>query len=119
MARPKLPEQVWIRNPSSGVEDPETGNSRPTPTTPEPTPARLSQKPVVDVSSGDELRASQSTDVSQWTILVPRGTELTSTSTITDADGRVFQVSGAVADRPKHRPQFRTASLRLISDMQT
>jgi hypothetical protein len=44
---------------------------------------------------------------------------LTSASTITDEDGRVFQVSGSVADRPKHRPQFRTASLRLISDMQT
>lgn len=119
MARPNLPEKVWIRNPESSVEDPQTGNPRPTVPTPEPTPARLSQKPVVDVSSGDELRASQSTDVSQWTILVPRGTALTAASVITDEDGRVFQVSGAVADRPKHRPQFRTASLRLISDMQT
>lgn len=89
------------------------------PRDPEPTPARLSQKPVVDISSGDELRVSQDTEVSQWTLIVPRGTELTSKSTVTDADGRVFQVSGSVADRPKHRPQFRTASLRLISDMQT
>jgi hypothetical protein len=38
---------------------------------------------------------------------------------VIDELGQVFQVVGAVARRPQHRPEFLAAAARLISDMQT
>jgi hypothetical protein len=82
-------------------------------------PARLSQKPVIDVSAAAEFRGQQSTVLSNWTILVGPGSALTSESIVIDELGQQFQVVGAVARRPQHRPQFLAAAARLISDMQT
>ncbi len=118
---PKLDQQVTIRNPGppTGETDPKTG----LPTPPAPVdvvePARLSQKPVVDVSSASEFRGQQSTVLSNWTILVGPGSALTSDSVVIDELGQQFQIIGAVARRPQHRPEFLAAAARLISDMQT
>lgn len=81
-------------------------------------PARISQSPVANVGSQIELLASQSTVISLWTVLVGRETELSANSTVVDEQGRTFRIEGAVADRPAHRPTFRAAAARLISDMQ-
>lgn len=82
-------------------------------------PARLSQKPVIDVSSASEFRGQQSTVLSNWTILVGPSSALTSESTVVDELGQQFQIVGAVARRPQHHPEFLAAAARLISDMQT
>lgn len=81
--------------------------------------ARLSQKPVIDVSSASEFRGQQSTVLSNWTILVGPNSALTSESTVIDEGGQQFEIVGAVARRPQHRPEFLAAAARLISDMQT
>lgn len=82
-------------------------------------PARLSQKPVVDVSAATEFRGQQSTVLSNWTILVGPSSKLTSESVVTDELGQRFEIVGAVARRPQHRPEFLAAAARLISDMQS
>lgn len=99
--------------------DPVTGNERPgSPVVQYEVPARLSQSPVANVGSQVELLANQQTTISLWTVLVGRDTSLASNSTVIDEQGRVFRVEGAVADRPAHRPTFKAAAARLISDMQ-
>lgn len=118
MPGPRMPNQITIRTPGSPVVDPETGNSRPGLPTTATTRAYLSQRPVADVGSQIELLASQQTTITLWTVIVPRGTVLTSASTFTDEQGRGFAVTGEPADRPNRRPQFRAAAARLISDMQ-
>lgn len=80
---------------------------------------RLSQKPVTVIGSAAEFRGQQSTVLSNWTILAGRVTALRSDSEVIDESGRTFQVVGAVAGRPDHRPEFHAAAARLISDMQT
>jgi hypothetical protein len=62
--------------------------------------------------------AQQNTVISWWTVIVPAGTVMTAASTVLDEQGRRFSIEGDVADRPNHRPQFRAAAARLISDMQ-
>jgi hypothetical protein len=62
--------------------------------------------------------ADQNTVISWWTVIVPAGTVMTSASTVLDEQGRKFAIEGDVADRPDHRPVFRAAAARLISDMQ-
>jgi hypothetical protein len=118
---PKLDQQVTIRNPgpATGQTDPVTGLPMPAVPVDVVEPARLSQKPVIDVSSAAEFRGQQSTVLSNWTILVAPGSALTSESTVIDELGQQFQVVGAVARRPQHRPTFLAAAARLISDMQT
>lgn len=116
--RPKFPQTVTIRTPPEVVVDPLSGNERPLPATPVTSPAWLAQKPVGQTGAQEELLATQDTLVSLWTLLVPAGTTLTSKSTVTDSQSRRFQVVGEVADRPNHKPQFRAAALRLISDLQ-
>lgn len=115
---PKLPQTVVITTPQDPTVDPATGLE----VTPEPAVAsvraRLSQKPVADLGSQVELLAEQNTTISLWTLLVPPGTGLTSRSTVVDQTGQRYEVVGHPADRPNHRPQFRAAALRLISDMQ-
>jgi hypothetical protein len=64
------------------------------------------------------MRSAQDTTISLWTILVPKGTTLTPDSVV-EHSGRKFEVVGQPADRPDHRPIFRAAALRLISDMQS
>lgn len=64
------------------------------------------------------MLATQNTTISLWTLLVPAGTTLTSASSFTDESGRRYVVVGQPADRPDHKPQFRAAAARLISDMQ-
>ena len=98
--------------------DPVSGNERPGPTTDEQVDARLSQTPVINTTGQSELLATQKTVVSQWNILVHRGTVLTSDSVITDENGQKYAVDGGVADRPFKHPKFRAALLRLVSDMQ-
>lgn len=73
---------------------------------------------MANVGSQLELLAGQNTVISMWTILVDRSTPLSSSSIVTDSQGRKFRIEGAVADRPAHRPTFRAAAARLISDMQ-
>jgi hypothetical protein len=99
--------------------DPVSGNERPGPPTLQyEVPARLSQSPVANVGSQVELLASQKTTISMWTVLVDRSTPLFSDSIVTDELGQKFRIEGAVALRPKHRPTFKAAAARLISDMQ-
>lgn len=82
-------------------------------------PAWLSQRPVADVGTAVELRSSQSTEISFWTLLVPVDTVLTAESTFVDEFGQKYKVQGKPAYRPDFPPyQFRAASARLISDMQ-
>jgi hypothetical protein len=73
---------------------------------------------VANVGGQVELLVNQQTTVSMWTVLVSRDTVLTSSSIVTDEQGRKFRIEGAVADRPAHRPTFKAAAARLISDMQ-
>jgi len=73
---------------------------------------------VANVGSQVELLAAQSTTISMWSILVGRDTVLQADSIVTDERGRKFRIEGAVADRPTHRPTFRAAAARLISDLQ-
>lgn len=117
--RPDLPDRVTIETPGPLTPDPVTGNERPgPPTVQHEVPARLSQSPVANVGGQVELLASQNTVISMWTILVDRSTPLSSNSIVTDAMGQKFRIEGAVALRPKHRPSFKAAAARLISDMQ-
>ena len=117
--RPNLPQRVTISTPGPPTQDPVSGNERPgAPVVQHEVPARISQSPVANVGSQVELLASQTTVISMWTVLVGRDTPLSSNSTVTDEQGRVFRIEGAVADRPAHRPTFRAAAARLISDMQ-
>lgn len=115
---PPMPHRVTIVNPGALVVDPVTRNQRPGPPVETQTQAWLAQKSTADVGSQIELGSQQNTTISLWTFLVPLGTVLTSASTVVDQAGRKFVVIGAVADRPDHRPQWRAAVLRLISDMQ-
>lgn len=117
--RPKLPSLVTISTPGPPTTDPVSGNEIDGPPVVETqVPARLSQSPVANVSQQMEQLAAQRTTISLWTVLVGRDTYLTSASVVTDEHGRRFRIEGAVADRPAHRPTFRAASARLISDMQ-
>jgi hypothetical protein len=116
--RPKFPQRVTVSTPGPPVEDPVSGNTRPGPPTVTETTARISQAPVANVGGQIELLAEQNTVISLWTVLVPAGATLESNSTVTDESGRVFAITGQVAERPNHKPQFRAAAARLISDMQ-
>jgi hypothetical protein len=118
---PKLDQQVTIRNPGPATGDPDPVTGLPKPAAPVEVvePARLSQKPVIDVSSASEFCGQQSTVLSNWKILVGPSSVLTSESTVVDELGQQFQVVGAVARRPQHHPEFLAAAARLISDMQT
>lgn len=99
--------------------DPVTGNERPGPVVRQfNVPARLSQSPVANLGSQIELLANAQTVVSVWTVLVGKSATLTSDSVVIDGQGRKFRIEGAVADRPAHRPTFKAAAARLISDMQ-
>lgn len=115
---PKYPETVTVATPLPPTVDPATGLE----TTPPPhvanVAARLSQQAVATVGSQVEQMAAQATVISLWTLLVPPGTTLTPLSTVRDSLGRTFEVTGDVADRPNHAPQFRAAAVRLISDLQ-
>lgn len=73
---------------------------------------------MANVGSQVELLANQKTTISMWTILVDRSTPLSFDSIVTDELGQKFRIEGAVALRPKHRPTFKAAAARLISDMQ-
>lgn len=96
-----------------------TGNERPGPVTRQfNVPARLSQSPVANLGSQIELLSNRQTVISMWTVLVDRSTPLSPDSVVIDEQGRKFRVEGAVADRPAHRPTFKAAAARLISDMQ-
>lgn len=118
---PTLDQQVTIRNPGTptGTPDPVTGQPKAAPPVDVVEPARLSQKPVIDVSAATEFRGQQDTVISNWTILVGPRSALTSESVVIDELGQRFEIVGAVARRPQHRPEFLAAAARLISDMQT
>lgn len=115
---PKLPQTVTITTPQDPTVDPATGLETAPPPVVASVPARLSQKPVADLGSQIELLATQNTTISLWTLLVPPGTVLTARSTVADESAQKYEVVGHPADRPNHRPQFRAAALRLISDLQ-
>jgi hypothetical protein len=115
---PNLPSTVKITNPGTTSVNPATGKETTLPPTELMEYARISQTSVANTSLVAELRATQTTVVSQWTILVKRDSALRVDSTVKDEYGRKFFVEGAVANRPEHHPKFRTAALRLISDMQ-
>lgn len=116
--RPRFPTPVTIRTPAGYALDPVSGNETPLPPIVETTTAYLSQQAVSEASSQVEQLAAQRTIVSLWTVLVRPTSTLASDSTVTDPAGRIFQVVGQVADRPHHRPQFRAAAARLVSDLQ-
>lgn len=114
--KPKFTQTVEITTP--GPVTLVDGLPIPGPSTVETSPARISQGAVANVGAQIELLAEQDTTISLWTILVPRGQLLTSKSTVVDDTGRKFSIVGDVADRPNHKPLFRAAAARLISDMQ-
>lgn len=116
--RPKFPQTVEITTPGSATVDPVTGLETSTPATVVTSPARISQAPVANLASQVELLAEQNTVISMWTVIVPAGTTMTATSTVADDRGRTFAITGEPADRPNHKPLFRAAAARLISDMQ-
>lgn len=117
--RPSMPNRVTIETPTPSSVDPDSGDLVPgAVTTLHEVPARLSQDPVTNVGSQVDLLASQQTVISMWKIHVHKDIPLTSDSVVTDEQGRKFRIEGAVADRPNHRPQFRVAAARLISDLQ-
>jgi hypothetical protein len=115
-----LPHLVTISTPAEGAAvDPSTGNRKTLPPTlVANVPARIQQRVISHIGLQIELTAEQNTVVSVWSIYVGRDTVLTPASTVTDAQGRTFAIQGNVAERPDHRPQFRVAAARLISDMQ-
>lgn len=83
------------------------------------TRAWLAQRGVEHFGTQIELAAQQTTDVSLWSLLLPISVPITSESTVEDEAGHKFVVVGRPAERPyPARPQWRAASLRLISDMQ-
>lgn|SRR5262245_16121655 len=115
---PPMPLQVTVRTPSPPTVDPASGNEVPGPETVTTTRAWLSQRSTVDLGSQIELLGTQSTVVSLWTLLIPLSVPVTSASTVTDSSNRTFVVVGEPAARPDHRPQWRAAALRLVSDLQ-
>lgn len=117
--RPHFNQLLEISTPGPATVDPETGNPRPGTPTVQQVMGRLSQSPVANIASQFELMATQQTVISLWSVLVPAGTVMTALSTVTEVEtGRQLAISGDVADRPHHRPKFRAAAARLISDMQ-
>lgn len=117
--RPRFTHSLTISTPGPSTTDPVTGNQIAGPATVESGPGRLSQSPVANVGSQIELMAEQHTVISIWSVLVPAWRTMTSESTvIDDATGRKFAIAGDVAGRPDHKPMFRAAAARLISDMQ-
>lgn len=118
MLSPPMTTQVTVETPGPPVVDPATGNVIPGPSTSEETLAWLSQNSVVETGAQIELNAAQDTTISLWTFLCPLTVPITSKSTVVDGDGRKFVVVGQPAQRPDHRPRWRAASLRMISDMQ-
>lgn len=128
MPGPKFPHPIRITTPLPATVDPATGLE----TTPAPTVVAttgyLSQAPVGNLSSADEVRAGQTTVIARYTLLVRPGEVLTAESTVEDVAGSIapagttFVVEGQPADRralAQHNKKiFRAASLRLISDMQ-
>lgn len=116
--RPKFPQTVEITTPGPVTVNPATGLPETGPETVETARARISQSPVANVGAQIELLAEQNTVISLWTVIVPAGTAMTSQSTLVDDQGRKFAIAGDVADRPHHKPLFRAAAARLISDMQ-
>lgn len=116
---PTMPHRVTVTTPLPSTVDPATGKQvTPPPVVAVGVRARLSRTPVANSSDSDETHTGQDTTLSDWTILLPTGTNLTSGSRITDAAGRTFEVVGEPARRPDHRPRFLAAAVRLISDMQ-
>jgi hypothetical protein len=81
-------------------------------------PAYLAARPVTELRSQFELTAQQNTTVSQFDLLLPPGSPITSKTKVTDENGRDYIVSGNPVSRPHRNPQFMAASLRLISDLQ-
>lgn len=98
--------------------DPVSGNERPGPPTETLERARISQASVANTSLAAELLATQTTVVSQWNILVKRGSVLRADSIVEDEFGIRYFIEGAVANRPERHPKFRAATMRLVSDMQ-
>lgn len=115
---PPMPKTVTITTPGPATTDPETGNPRPGPPTVQTVKAWLSHRQIAHVGVQIEIRAAQETTISLWTVLVPAGTVLESSS-IVEENGARYEVIGDPADRPDHRPIFRAAALRKISDLQS
>lgn len=83
------------------------------------TRAWLSERQAEHVGFQMEMRSTQDTTISLWTLLIPLNVPITSDSTVTDEFGNRFAVTGRPPSRPDHKPIFRAAALRLISDMQS
>lgn len=83
------------------------------------TPAYLSQQAVSVLSAAVELRGTQTTVMSNYTLLVPPTVNLRADSEVIDEDGNLYQINGAVAERRGLRktPLFLAASVQLISDL--
>lgn len=82
------------------------------------TKAWLSQATTIRLGNELELIAEQTSTISLWRFLCPLTVPISSASTVTDENGRIFEVVGEVASRPALRPRWWAASLHLISDMQ-
>lgn len=116
---PTMPHRVTITTTLPPEVDPATGKQvTPPPAVAAGVRARLSRTPIANSSDSDENNSGQGTTLSDWTVLLPAGTAVTSGSRLTDATGRTFEVIGEPAKRPDHRPRFIAAAVRLISDMQ-
>lgn len=71
------------------------------------------------LSAAHELRAHQDTVMSTHTVLVPAGVDLHESSELVDADGTVFRITGAVAQRRGlgNKVLFKAATAQVVSDL--
>ncbi len=83
------------------------------------TRAYLSQLPIATLSAATEIRGSQTTVISDHTLLVPPNVDLRPDSEVIDSDGTVYRVNGSVATRRGFgRPLFKACALLHISDLE-
>lgn len=116
--QPSFPHKVTVSTPGAPRVDPTTHNHLPGMPTVVQTRAYLAARPVTELRSQFELTAQQDTTVSQFDLLLPAGTVLTSASEVVDEAGLKYLVSGKPVTRPHRNPRFVAASLRLVSDLQ-
>lgn len=115
---PLMTQSVTVTTPGVRTVDPTNGNELVAVALVQPTMAWLMQKSLIHLATQIELSAAQNTTIGMFAFLCPLSIELTSASTVTDDAGQKYVVVGQPAKRPDHRPRWRAADLRMISDMQ-
>ncbi|MCA1185709.1 hypothetical protein LCD36_04485 [Saccharopolyspora sp. 6T] len=119
MRTPRMRQRVVVVTPGGVVVDPVTGNPRPGPPTSTLAKAYLEQR---NLYAQQEYQANQTSVSSDFIVLLPAGTDITSESEVIDEGGTRFAVVGQPAVRRARihggKPRYVAAWLRLVSDMQ-